>query len=152
MVRLLMLGLCLFLAGCGTPGPELQPVKGRVLKGGEPLKGVSVTFSPVNPGPSSGGITDDEGKFVLLCQSGRAGAVVGKHKVVLTAATAANAGPVGMEAMMAARKASEGGGKRGELAKSKEAPSFSPEYGDAQKTSLSYEVKAGANDFDVVIP
>ncbi len=152
MVRQLALGLFLFLLGCGQAGPGLQSVTGTVTKSGQPLKGVSVTFSPVAAGPSSGGITNDEGKFVLLCQSGKAGAVVGQHKAVLSMATPADATPVGMEAMMAARNASESKGERGAPAKSEEVASFPAEYGDAKSTPLTYEVKAGANDFDVVIP
>lgn len=152
MSRLFLLGFCLSLVGCGQAGPDLQSVTGKVTKGGEPLKGVSVTFSPVAAGPSSGGITNDEGKFVLLCQNGKAGAIVGQHKAVLSMATAADAAPVGMEAMMAARNASESKGERGAPAKSEEVASFPPEYGDSKNTPLAYEVKAGANDFDVVIP
>ena len=152
MSRLFVIGTCLLLIGCGEAGPDLQPVTGKVMKGGEPLKGVSVTFSPVEAGPSSGGITNDEGKFVLLCQSGKAGAVPGKHMAVLAMVTKADVGPVGVEAMMAARNASVDKGERGAPAKSEEVASFPPEYGDAKSTPLSYEVKAGANDFDIVIP
>ena len=154
MHRHFILGLSLLLlAGCGGAGAvDLYKVTGTVTKAGEPLKGVSVTFSPVAAGPSSGGITNDEGKFVLLCQNGKAGAVAGKHKAVLAMVTAAGSAPVGMEAMMSARSASEAKGERGAPAKSEEVASFPSEYGDAQKTPLSYEVKAEANDFDVVIP
>ncbi len=153
MIFRCLLGLCLFCIGCGgVAGPDLQTVTGKVTKGGKPLTGVTVTFSPVGPGPSSGGITNDEGKFVLLCQSGKAGAVVGKHKAVLMMSEAPSSAPVGMEAMMAARKASESKGSRGAPAKSTAVASFPPEYANPQDTPLAYEVKAGANDFDIVIP
>jgi len=144
--------LALTLTGCGDGGPSLNAVTGTVTKGGEPLKGISVTFSPVEAGPSSGGITNDEGKFVLLCQSGKAGAVAGKHKVVLSMAASSDAAPVGYEAMLAARQASESKGERGAPAKTEDNATFPKEYGDAKTTPLSYEIKAGSNDFDVVIP
>ena len=155
-------GLCLvvaslFLAGCGDGGPELATVSGKVTKGGQPLAGVNVTFSPVNPGPSSGARTDAEGKFILICQSGKAGAVIGQHKAILQAVAAggadSNSDPkAAMEAMLKARS----GGPKGKnvdpsKAAAAEAP-FPAEYGDPAKTPLSYEVKAGTNEFDIAIP
>jgi len=155
-------GLCLvvaslFLAGCGDGGPELAAVSGKVTKGGQPLAGVNVTFSPVNPGPSSGARTDAEGKFILICQSGKAGAVIGQHKAILQAVASggvdSNSDPkAAMEAMLKARS----GGPKGKnvdpsKAAAAEAP-FPAEYGDPAKTPLSYEVKAGTNEFDIAIP
>lgn len=34
-------------------------------------------------GPTSAGTTDDQGRFILKCEDGRAGAAVGWHKVVV---------------------------------------------------------------------
>ncbi len=153
MIRFCLIALSLFsIFGCGDGGPVLCSVKGNVTKGGMPLKGVNVTFSPVEAGPSSGGITNAEGNFILLCQSGKAGAVAGKHKAVLSMVASADASPVGFEAMMAARKSSESKGERGAPAKSEDTASFPSEYGDARTTPLSYEIKPGNNEFDVVIP
>jgi len=137
--------------GCGASGgPDLADVTGKVTKGGKPLGSISVTFTPVSGSVSSAALTDAEGRFVLLSSSGKAGAVVGKHKVVLSSRSAGNA-PVGYEAMMKARQNSEGG-NRGALKAQESEQLFPPEYGDAVKTPLEYEVKAGTNDFDIVIP
>jgi len=83
----LLLSLALAaLAGCGSS--KIAPVSGRVMLNGSPLARASVTFAPIGgknnqePGPSSAGITDADGRYTLslIGQDGR-GAVVGKHKV-----------------------------------------------------------------------
>lgn len=150
----LKFSICLFLfgfvLGCGSDGPQLSTVTGKVTKGGKPLASVSVTFTPVGGGIPSAGLTDGEGKFALLSSTGKAGALVGKHKVVL-ASKASESAPVGYEAMMKARQSSEGG-NRGAPKEQPKQTTFPPEYGDASKTPLEYEVKPGSNDFDIVIP
>jgi hypothetical protein len=155
--RLCLVVTSVFVLGCGEAGPELASVSGKLTKGGQPLAGVNVTFAPTNAGPSSGARTDAEGKFILICQSGKAGAVVGEHKAVLQAvassAVDSNSDPkAAMEAMLKARS----GGAKGKnvdptKAAAAEAP-FPPEYGDPAKTPLKYEVKAGTNEFDIAIP
>src|SRR4051794_4970198 len=75
-------------AGCS--GPKLVPVSGQVTLNGRPLKNVRVEFHP-DPdqgasGPSSSGVTDDDGRFTLICpaRANAPGAVVGHHRVVLS--------------------------------------------------------------------
>jgi len=84
---LLALPLALpLLAGCGSG--KIAPVSGRITLNGKPLAKASVTFAPVGskekqePGPSSAGMTDADGRYTLtlIGQDGR-GAVIGKHKV-----------------------------------------------------------------------
>ena len=79
--------LCLGLVCCvgcgGDGGPSLNPVKGKVTRAGKPLAKVMVTFTP-SSGPSSSGLTSASGEFVLLSQTGMAGAVAGTHKVMVT--------------------------------------------------------------------
>jgi hypothetical protein len=78
---------CALLAGCSSKTP---PVSGRITLNGKPLAKASVTFAPVatkgeqEPGPSSAGITDENGRYslTLIGQSGR-GAMIGKHKVMI---------------------------------------------------------------------
>jgi len=152
-----LLAVCcsLILTGCGDSGPALSSVSGKVTKGGKPLANINVTFTPTAGGPSSAGRTDSDGKFALICQNGKAGAVPGKHKVVLQAfqeaAVDSNADPkAAMEAYMKMR----GGNGKKNTAPSND-PSggaFPKEYGDAAKTPLQYEVTASANEFDIVIP
>lgn len=86
---LLLLPLaCGLAAGCGDS--RTAPVSGRVTLNGKPLPNASVTFAPVGgkgnvePGPSSAGKTDADGRYTLelIGQDGR-GAVIGKHKVMI---------------------------------------------------------------------
>ncbi len=155
--RLCAIVTSLVLLGCGEGGPELASVSGTVTKGGKPLAGVNVTFAPTAAGPSSGARTDADGKFILICQSGKMGAIVGEHKAVLQAVAESkvdsNSDPKGaMEAMLKARS---GGAKGKNVDPSKVAAAetpFPPEYGDPGKTPLTYTVKAGSNEFDIAIP
>ncbi len=80
---------CIFgIAGCGRS--NIAPVAGRVLLDGKPLPAATVTFQPdsedKNPGPGSHGKTDADGQYTLQLMTGAAkGALVGKHKVSITA-------------------------------------------------------------------
>jgi hypothetical protein len=80
-------GLALvFAAGCGD-GPKFAPVSGVVTLNGKPYPHAAVTFQPLgtgdnpNPGRGSAAYTDENGRFVLKTDDGRAGAVPGKHRV-----------------------------------------------------------------------
>lgn len=145
-------------AGCGSSGPALYPVTGTLTKGGQPVAGATVTFNPVEPGPSSAGRTNDEGKFVLLSQTGKAGAIAGVHKVIVQAAPAVNtsgdfdmSNPAFQEAMMKQRSSANDPKNKGQI-KEEGAAALPAEYGDPQSTPLEYTVQASANDFDIVIP
>jgi hypothetical protein len=78
----------LALAGCGS-GPKLTfaEVEGKVTLGGKPLSGVKVTFYPdsqdVKQLPYATGMTDTAGAYTLTLASGKAGALVGKNRVVV---------------------------------------------------------------------
>ncbi len=87
---LLYLGLALVLlaSGCARP-PQVTEVEGTVLLNNEPLPNALVQFVPDLPGQegslSSNAVTDDKGNFRLVCSRGQEpGAVVGKHRVVIT--------------------------------------------------------------------
>jgi hypothetical protein len=83
--------LALLLAGCRS-GPATPPVSGRVTLDGKALANATVQFVPVaaagdrGPQPSSVGITDEAGRYSLMLDNGskKTGAVVGKHKVMIT--------------------------------------------------------------------
>ncbi len=77
-----LLTLSIGVAGCGSKGPPLATVKGKVTEGGKPLAGAHVFFTPAQGAPSAGK-TDDNGKFELRFTDGRPGAVPGKHSVVI---------------------------------------------------------------------
>ncbi len=90
---LLLLGVA---AGCGSEPYSLAPVAGRVTLDGQPLREAQVRFQPAATGsedalvgPGSYGRTDADGRFTLrTIDDDRAGAVVGPHRVFITAAQA----------------------------------------------------------------
>ena len=79
---------CALAAGCGSS--KTAPVSGRLTLNGKPLARASITFAPIGskdkqePGPSSAGITDADGRYTLklIGQEG-SGAMIGKHKVMI---------------------------------------------------------------------
>jgi hypothetical protein len=84
------LGIALLAAaaGCGGEGKiSTAPVSGVVTLNGAPLANASISFQPIaggNPGPPSSDQTDEEGNFTLHFADGKEGAVVGKHKVLIS--------------------------------------------------------------------
>ena len=74
-------------AGCGGGDSRYVPVSGVVTLNGKAYAGAVVTFQPEggkgnnNPGRGSVGVTDKEGRFVLACDDGNTGAVVGTHQI-----------------------------------------------------------------------
>jgi hypothetical protein len=79
-------------ASVGCSGSRIAPVSGRIALDGKPLAGVHVSFQPIakagemNPGGGSYAITDSGGQFTLLLVEGeQPGAVIGKHRVEITA-------------------------------------------------------------------
>lgn len=75
------------LVGCGrVDGPQVADVSGTVTLDGQPLPGVNIQFAPDGPGgsPSFGG-TNQNGQYRLLFSPTKAGAMLGKHRVEITA-------------------------------------------------------------------
>lgn len=127
------LGL-LALAGCGG-GPVFGTVGGQVRAGGKPADKVRVEFHPDagsgTKGPSSSAETDADGRYTLTCfhnDRAQAGAVVGKHKVVL------------QDMRLAASETGQGVPIR-----------FGPEYATVLTTPLDKEVTAGEQTIDIEV-
>src|SRR4051812_48665847 len=85
-------------AACGCSGLSVAEVEGVVKLDGNPLPQVRVQFMP-DPdkqtlGPVSAGVTDEQGRYKLLCADKRSGAAVGWHKVVITDPTVRLGRPV----------------------------------------------------------
>ena len=85
----LLLGFALvFGLGCGSG--KFAPVSGTVTMNGKPLAGALVIFSPIakegsiDAGPGSSGKTNDKGEYTLTSDTGRTGALVGKHRVSIS--------------------------------------------------------------------
>lgn len=155
-ISFLALTALILQIGCGESGPALEYVTGTVKKGGEPLASVSVTFHPVDGGVSSAGRTDSEGRFVLISQSGKEGAVAGEHKVTLQQVQETGGGGSGsgmdtsrMQEMLKSRESAGGKNSAPEYNKGSVIP---PEYESANKTTLKYTVNAGGGDFDISLP
>jgi hypothetical protein len=83
-------------AGCGRSLKYNDSVEGIVTLDSQPLGGVVVMFVPdenadLRP-PSATATTDDDGHFKLTCENQHPGAVIGKHKVVVTRGRPADPG------------------------------------------------------------
>src|SRR5262245_29198245 len=70
-------------AGCGSGGPDIAYVSGRVTMDGKPLANATVVFIPENGRPA-GASTDADGRYVLNFSEGRRGAIPGKNMVRVT--------------------------------------------------------------------
>jgi hypothetical protein len=81
--RLTLSVLLLALAGCGSGGPEIASVSGRVTMDGKPLPHATVVFIPENGRPA-GASTDEDGNYVLNFSQGRKGAIPGKNTIRIT--------------------------------------------------------------------
>ena len=80
--------MMLVLVGCGSNGPKLYKVVGKVTMDGKPLKNAEVRFLPIPHGkervrPSSA-ITDENGNYLLEYSSRRKGALPGEYQVYIS--------------------------------------------------------------------
>jgi len=83
-IACVMSWLCLsVVAGCDDR-PTRVPVSGTVLIDGQPLRRGNIKFVPENGRPSAGKIGED-GRFTLTCYDGNDGALLGTHRVQVSA-------------------------------------------------------------------
>jgi hypothetical protein len=75
------------LPGCDSDGPPLGGVTGTVMLDGTPVENAFVVFTPDGPGRPSSTKTDAAGRFMLRFNQGRAGALVGTHRVTVSTAS-----------------------------------------------------------------
>jgi hypothetical protein len=80
------------LVASGCIGSEkFAPVSGKVTLNGTPLAHATVNFLPlakpgsIDAGESSAGKTNAQGQFTLTSSTGRKGALVGRHRVSISA-------------------------------------------------------------------
>lgn len=87
----LLLFACVTLLALGCGGEQAVPVSGKVTLNGAPLPNAKVIFQPVaksgtETGPPSEGTTNAQGEYTLqLVGRGTPGAVVGSHRVSISA-------------------------------------------------------------------
>ncbi len=72
--------------GCSRSAPAVAPVEGRVTLDGKPLSSGRVTFWPTG-GRSGSGWIEEDGTYSLGTFRESDGAVLGPHKVTVTAAS-----------------------------------------------------------------
>ena len=95
MRRLLPFILLLVGLGCSSQRYKVAPLSGKVMLDGKPLPKAWVHFAPIgskdnpNPGPTSHGKTDGEGRYELQIDPEHPGSVVGKARVYIRSATPA---------------------------------------------------------------
>jgi len=97
MKRIFVAGLALaMLAGC-SGGRKIVPVSGMVRLNGEPYPNAIVTFQPLsteddqNPGRGSAGKSGPDGRYTLVYDGEKPGAVTGRHRVRIATDTSAGA-------------------------------------------------------------
>ena len=83
-LRYIALLLLVTGASCRSDRPDRVPVSGQVQIDGRPLTAGTITFVPENARASSGKI-DTQGRFELMCYDGQDGAVLGRHRVAVSA-------------------------------------------------------------------
>ena len=139
-VRMLIGVAAVVALGCGggVGGQKVAPVSGTVTLDGQPLANATVSFQPVAPkgsiyagGPGSSGQTNEKGEFKLTLMTGGTGAVVGKHRVLITSLST-------KDDDSDARVKPRGG---------PELVNKVPErYGPGEKDEITFEVPAGGTD------
>lgn len=72
-------------AGCGDSGLETAPVRGKISYRGKPLATGTILFMPEGDKPSATGEIQPDGSYSLTTYSANDGAVLGKHKILITA-------------------------------------------------------------------
>src|SRR5262245_56736775 len=90
MFRIRTVGLAIVIltltVGCSS-GRKVVPVSGVVTVEGQPARNVIVSFQPLseendqNPGRGSTATTDENGRYSLVYDGERPGALTGKHRV-----------------------------------------------------------------------
>lgn len=74
-------------SGCGSSGPKLEKVTGKVTLDGQPLAGANVNFEPEDYSTglqAASGRTGTDGTYSLSTFTSGDGAMVGKYKVTIT--------------------------------------------------------------------
>jgi hypothetical protein len=75
------------LGGCSGGGRKVVPVSGVVKVNGQPAANLVVSFQPIggeseeNPGRGSSAVTNAEGRYALVYDGEKPGAMTGKHRV-----------------------------------------------------------------------
>ncbi len=141
------LGVVVVLTGCAKTPPPVTEAAGTVLLDNRPLPHALVEFVPeladFGAEMNSTAITDDQGRFTLTCAyKSQPGAVVGKHRVLVTEAP--TPGEFRRQDEQAQARYAQ------HLAKLKNRP-IPPVYGSIGQTPLLVEVKGDQKTYDLYL-
>ena len=136
--------VCLVTIGCGSGGPELGPVTGKVTLDGKPVTNGLVTFMPIGGGRPATGKTDANGQYALIGVDGK-GALLGQHRVTVT--TVAEAVVVTEMRSDSAEYAKQAVANPSDYNSAKVVEPIPERYNT--KTELTKEVKSGDNVIDL---
>lgn len=129
--------LVLVTAGCSSENRiATGTVSGVVTYNGDPLQIGSLLFVPVGGGPSAEGNIGADGSFEMGTYDDDDGAVLGEHKVMITAYTAPGGSGLPEDVI------------DGDGAPVSVIPDF---YGDLEKSGLKVDIKSGDNKIDFVL-
>lgn len=124
-------------AGCSSENRiETGTVSGVVTYNGDPLQIGSLLFVPVGGGPSAEANIGTDGSFEMGTYEDDDGAVLGEHKVMITAFTSPGGSGLPEDVI------------DGDGAPVSVIPDF---YGDLEKSGLKVDVKSGDNSIDFVL-
>ena len=138
---LLLGSLIGLVSGCGSSGPAMGRVSGKVMYKDQPIANATVTFLPDATGAQSAtGITDESGVYRLSTFGKNDGALVGKHRVnvVARAPFEGKLPPGAGEAMLEEFQSS---GK----------PLIPMKYFNVETSGLTFDVASGSNEFDLIL-
>lgn len=124
----------LAVAGCVRSTPAVARVEGMVTLDGKRLSSGRVTFWPEG-GRSGSGWIEDDGTYTLGTFREFDGAVLGHHKVAVTAASKTPTGPPNFD-----RDGPAGGWPRSPIP---------VRYSNPESSGLAFEVRPGTNQFHI---
>ena len=144
---LLVCLLVIAVPGCRKKEPQLGQVQGTVLWKNEPLPNARVIFVPDSQhgteGQRSTAVTDNTGRYALVCDNGKPGAVVGRHRIVIVVSRRSDRAAKGDE-RIATRRAT-----KGETSPKLLIPTA---YRSPQSTPILREVQPGSQTIDLKLP
>lgn len=158
-VRTIIFGLAILSVvaiGCsnGGAGNKRVPVftvTGKVKMNGGPLAGAMVSFVPTEGQPVAVARSNDAGEYSLTTYDPNDGAAKGAFKITVMKVVAPAAGAAADASHGASYKAGAGHGGKAAKGSGDSGNLVPPQYGDSEKTPLTFTVEEKANTHDIEI-